>query len=236
MKRAVSLSFFFLILYTASSQQIPADSRILFRGVVISSPAQERLSGSQIYLNRIAYASSRYDGTFSFYANRRDTIVFTMLGYKPVSMIVSDSLRSREFLTGVYMQSDTIEIGEVIIVPRFNNLRAEMMNPRIEQNTQLENAKSNITIASYVGRTSQLKMGDPGVNYQILRNKQMRAAYEKGGIPSDQMVGISPFLLIPAAYLLLHGLPEVPQPPDPNISQRDLDELNRLYFEMVKKR
>jgi len=236
MKRAVSLSFFFLIFYTANSQQIPAESRILFRGVVISSPSQERLSGSQIYLNRIAHASSRSDGTFSFYANRLDTIVFTMLGYKPVSLIVSDTLRSREFLTGVYLQSDTIEIGEVIIVPRFNNLKAEMMNPRIEQNARLENAKSNITIASYVGRTSQPRMGDPNINYQILRNKQMRAAYEKGGIPSDQMVGISPFLLIPAAYLLIHGLPEAPRPPDPNISQRDLDELNRLYFQMLKKK
>ena len=159
-----------------------------------------------------------------------------MLGYKPVSLIVSDTLRSREFLTGVYLQSDTIEIGEVIIVPRFNNLKAEMMNPRIEQNARLENAKSNITIASYVGRTSQPRMGDPNINYQILRNKQMRAAYEKGGIPSDQMVGISPFLLIPAAYLLIHGLPEAPRPPDPNISQRDLDELNRLYFQMLKKK
>jgi len=235
-ERAAALSFFIFIFYCAYSQKIAVDGRILFRGVVISSPARERLGGSQIYLNRIAYVSSRSDGTFSFYANKLDTIVFTMLGYKPVSLIVSDTLRSKEFLTGVYLQSDTIEIGEVIIVPRLNNLRAEMMNPRIEPDAQFENAKSNISIASYVGRTSQPKMGDPNVNYQILRNKQMRSAYEKGGIPSDQIVGISPFLLIPAAYLLLHGMPEAPRPPDPNISQRDLDELNRLYFEMMRNR
>lgn len=235
-ERAAALLFFFFIFYFAYSQKIAVDNRILFRGVVISSPAQERLTGTQIYLNRVAYASSRSDGTFSFFANKLDTIVFSMLGYNPVSLVVSDTLRSKEFLTGVYLQSDTIEIGEVIIVPRLNNLRAEMMNPRIEPNAQFENARSNISIASYVGRTSQPTMGDPNVNYQILRNKQMRSAYEKGGIPSDQIVGISPFLLIPAAYLLLHGMPQAPIPPDPNISRRDLDELNRLYFEMVKKR
>ena len=235
-KRAFSLLFFILYVLPAFSQQIVTDGRILFRGVVMSSTAQERLAGAQIYINRNTYASSLSDGTFSFFANKNDTIVFTMLGYKSASLIVSDTLRSKEFLTGVYLQTDTIAIGEVIIVPKFNNLRADIKNPRMEQDVQLENAKSNISIAAYVGRTAPLKMGDPAINYEILRSKQMRAAYEKGGIPSDQMVGISPFLLIPAAYLLLHGLPETPKPPDPVISRKDLDELNRLYFEMIKKR
>jgi hypothetical protein len=232
----IFIFFLYFCCLSAYSQQIPAGNRILFRGVVISSPSQERLSGSQIYINSIPYASSRSDGTFSFYANKLDTVVFTMLGYKPAVIVVSDTLKSKEFLTGVFLKSDTIEIGEVVIVPRYNNLRAEIMKPLIVPNTQLDNAKSNITIASYVGRTSMPEMGDPDVNYDVIRGKQMRAAYEKGGIPSDQMVGLNPFLLIPAAYLLLHGLPEAPKPPEPNVSQKDLDELNKLYLETVKKR
>ncbi len=44
------------------------------------------------------------------------------------------------------------------------------------------------------------------------------------------MVGISPFMLIPAAYLLMNGLPEQPQTPEPRISKKDLDELNELFF------
>jgi hypothetical protein len=234
-----SLIIFLLLFISAPqlcSQQKVKDNRILFRGVVISSSGKERLSGSQIFINRSFRTSSLEDGTFSFYALRSDTIVFTMLGFKPASMVVSDTLKASEFLTGVYLESDTVEIGEVIIIPRFTNLKAEMMNPKIESNVQLENAISNISNAAYVGRTTAPKMGDSYINYEVLRNKQMRAAIEKGGIPSDQMVALNPLMLIPAMYLLLHGMPEEPAPPVQSISQHDLDELNRLFSERLKKR
>jgi hypothetical protein len=79
-------------------------------------------------------------------------------------------------------------------------------------------------------------MGDPGVNYEFLRQKQKIDAYEKGGIPSDKMLGLSPLMLIPAAYLLLHGLPEKPAPPKPQISSKDLDELQKKYLESLRNR
>jgi hypothetical protein len=49
------------------------------------------------------------------------------------------------------------------------------------------------------------------------------------------MVALSPFMLLPAAYLLLHGLPEVPAAPDPVITDREMEELNRLYRESYRK-
>jgi hypothetical protein len=212
-------------------QQKTNDRKILFRGVVISSSTSERLAGSQILINNLFRSSSRDDGTFSFFAFPGDTIVFTMLGYKRSRLIVGDTLKAREFLTGVYMQNDTLQIGEVIILPRFSSLRAEVANAAMEQSVQMENARSNLTIAAYQGRTGQGKLGDPALNYEILRQRQKIQAYEKGGIPSDRIVGISPFMLIPAAYLLFHGMPEPAQPPEPRISPRDIEELNRRYFE-----
>ena len=209
------------------------DDNILFRGVVVSAVSQERLPGAQIVINRRAAGISRDDGTFAFFAQKRDTVTFTMLGYRPVELIVSDSLNAREFITGIYLQTDTLEIGEVIIIPQFTNLKTEIMNSALEANTQMANARNNITIASYQGRTGQGKLGDPSINYEILRQRQKINAYEKGGIPSDRIVGISPFMLLPAAYLLLNGLPEQPAPPEPRISKKDLDELNKLYLEKL---
>lgn len=226
--------FFFSVGF---SQQVRrADDRVLFRGVVIGASNQNRLAYSQIYINRSFSAISGEDGTFSFFAHRNDTIVFSLLGYKPSTFIVCDTLPGKEFLTGVYLQSDTLEIGEVIIVPRLTNLKAEMMNARIESNTQLDNAKTNISIASYQSRTGQNKLGDPNINYELLRQKQKIDAYERGGIPSDKIAGISPLLLIPAVYLLVHGLPEAPRPPEPGITAKDLEELNNRYIELLKKR
>ena len=210
------------------------DEKILFRGVVVSAASQERLPGAQIVINRRAAGISRDDGTFALFAQKRDTVTFTMLGYRPVKLIVSDTLNAREFITGIYMHTDTLEIGEVIIIPRFTNLKTEIINSALEANTQMDNARNNITIASYQGRTGQGRLGDPSLNYEVLRQQQKINAYEKGGIPSDKMVGISPFMLIPAAYLLLNGLPEQPTPPEPRISKKDLDELNEIYFKKLR--
>lgn len=209
---------------------------ILFRGVVLDASSHTRLGSSQIVINRSRSAISAEDGTFSFYAYKKDTILFSMLGYKPASLIVNDTLSGNEFLTGVYLETDTLLIGEVIIVPKFTNLKAEIMNPRITSDARLENARSNISIASYQGRTGQAKFGDPGVNYEFLKQKQKVDAYERGGIPSDKILGLSPLMLIPAAYLLLHGLPERPAPPKPQISSKDLDELQKKYMESLRNR
>ena len=209
---------------------------ILFRGVVIDASSLVRLPGSQILINRSRSARSEDDGTFSFYAYKKDTIIFRMLGYKHTSIVVSDTLSGKEFLTGVFLETDTLLIGEVIILPRITNLKAEMMNPSITTDTKIENARSNISIASYQGRTSQGKLGDPGTNYELLRQKQKVDAYEKGGIPSDKILGFSPLMLIPAAYLLIHGLPEKPVPPKPQISSKDLEDLQKRYLESLKNR
>jgi hypothetical protein len=234
---AIILFATFFCLYAGFSQQVKrSDDPILFRGVVIDASNQNRLGYSQIFINRSFSSVTVEDGTFSIFAYRRDTLLFRHLGYKPSTLIVSDTLTEKEFLTGVYLQSDTLEIGEVIIVPRQINLKAEMMNTRIKSNTQFDNAKANISIASYQGRAGQDKLGDPNINYEVLRQRQKINAIEKGGIPSDKILGLSPLLLIPAAYLLIHGLPEAPLPPEPGITSKDIEELNRRYLESLGKR
>lgn len=236
-RRILILSFLLLSLVSGVTMaQLPPQQgdHILFRGVVISASSQERLSGSQIFINRLYITSSRSDGTFSFFAFRLDTIIFTMLGYKPESLVVSDTLKAREFLTGVYLKADTIEIGEVIILPRLPNLRADMMNIKKEPDPKLENAMSNISNAAYVGRTTPSNLGDPTFNYNYLRQRQNISAYEKGGIASEKSIALNPFILIPAAYMLLKGRPEVPTPPEPRITQKDLDDLNKTFMQMRK--
>jgi hypothetical protein len=219
-----------------SQKGIAGGMPILFRGVILDASSQLRLGSSQIMINRSRSALSAEDGTFSFYAYKNDTIIFSMLGYKPASLIVSDTLSGSEFLTGVYLKTDTLFIGEVIIVPKITNLKAEMMNPNIKSDTRLENARSNLSIASYQGRTSQGNLGDPATNYEFLRHRQKTEAFEKGGIPSDKMLGISPLMLIPAAYLLIHGLPEPSPPPKPQITSKDLEELQKLYQGSLRNR
>jgi hypothetical protein len=225
----VSLQFGF------SQQRFPGTKPILFRGVVIDAVSQERLPGSDIIVNKNISAISAEDGTFSFYAFKKDTIKFNMLGYKAMTLIVNDSLSSSEFLTGVYLETDTTHLGEVIIVPRIANLRAELINPKLKNDPQLENAVSNITTASYVGRTTPAKLGDPVANYTYLKQKNKMDAFERGGIPSERILGLSPFILVPAAFLLIEGVPQIPPPPKAQISAKDMDDLRKKYLESARK-
>jgi hypothetical protein len=228
-----------LLIFTAqinySQQRFPVTKPILFRGVVMDASNQERLIGADIQVNRKVFEVTAEDGTFSFYAHKRDTIRFKMLGYKSTTLVVSDTLTSTEFLTGVYLETDTMHMGEVIIVPKIANLRAEMINPGIKNDPLLENAVSNITTASYVGRTTEAKLGNPTANYNYLSRKMKYDAFERGTIPSDRILGLSPFLIVPAAYLLIYGVPEIPPPPKAQITSKDLSELRIKYLELSGK-
>ena len=230
------MSFILAVFLTGSAwgQAQQGNNRILFRGVVIDAESGARLGGSQVYINSALSGTSRDDGTFSFFAVKNDSVRFTRLGYKPRIYIVPDTLRTQEVLTGVFLSPDTIGIGEVLIIPRLPSLSNVVMQST-EQERLLGNARNNISTAAYQGRTGQNKLGDPSMNYELIRQKQKLEAYERGGIPSDKIAGISPFMILPAAYLLIHGLPEKPEAPEPHISGREIEELNRLYKESLRK-
>jgi hypothetical protein len=213
-----------------------AGSRILFRGLVMDASSLSPIANSQIMINRTFSSVSSNDGTFSFYVYRNDTVLFKSLGYKATSMYISDTLVGNEFIAGIYMNSDTLSISEVVIVPKFINLKSEILNSGSRIPSTFNNAKYNVAVSAYQGRTSQSKLGDPADNYLLLSQKQKVNAYEKGGIPSDRILGISPLLLIPAAYLLIKGLPEKPAPYKSQITDQEVDQINKKYLETLKQR
>lgn len=227
----------FLAGYSLTGQVMKnADSKVLFQGVVVDANSFNPLNGSQIIINRILTTLSDEEGRFAFYVRRGDTVVFTRLGYKSAVVNISDTLSGREYLAGIYMHPDTILIEEVVIIPRYSNLRSQMFTSRPESNAQVEHAKYNLEVSSYQGRLSQSKLGDPSMNYEVIRQQQRSSAITKGQIPSDRIVGISPLLLIPAAYLLMNGLPEKPSPMKPHLSEQEVDQLHRKYLESLKEK
>lgn len=236
-------SIFFLILSICilnqavfSQEKGNAGIRIIFHGLVMDANTLSPLANSQIMINRTFSSVSSDDGTFAFYVNRNDTVVFNSLGYKATILYVSDTLTGREFIAGVYMHTDTLSIGEVVIVPSLRNLKSEILNARSKTPTTFDNARYNVAISAYQGRNSQGKLGDPASNYALLSQKQKIDAFERGGIPSDKMVGLSPLILIPVAYFLIHGLPEKPAPLKSQLSDQEVDQIQKKYLETLKQR
>jgi hypothetical protein len=212
------------------------EGMILFHGLILDARTEAPLPNSQIFINRSFTSISDTEGKFAFYVNRKDTVVFSSLGYKQAIMHISDTLRGKEFLAGIFMHADTVTIGEVVIVPRMASLKSDLLRPSSEATRQMENAKFNMAVSSYQGRVNTGKLGDPAMNYEALRQKQKDNAYSKGQIPSDKIVGISPLLLIPAAYLLIHGLPEKPSAVKPVVTDQEVTVIHEKYMEILRKK
>jgi hypothetical protein len=229
------LSLFILINYLASAQVGQGTDRgILFRGQTMDASTMQPISNSQILVNSEFASLTGEDGTFSLYVSRYDTVVFRSLGYKPSVMFVSDTLTGREYVAGIYMNSDTVSIGEVIIVPGFRNLRSSILNPVSHEPENMSNARYNVAIAAYQGKHSQNVLGDPQSNYAVLNQKQKTEAFERGGIPSDQIAGINPLILIPAAYMLMHGSSEKAAPMHQEVTPGEMEEVHKKYLESIR--
>ncbi len=219
-----------------SQEKKDSGSRILFKGLVMDASTMVPVANTQIMINSIFSAVSGNDGSFSFYINRFDTVLFRRLGYKSTVLNISDTLSGREFIAGIYMNSDTLSIGEIVIIPKFINLKSEIMNSRIKVPEGMENARYNVAVSAYQARNSQNSLGDPSANYEQLHHKQKIDAFEKGGIPSDKILGVSPLLLVPAAYLLIKGFPESPAPMNQQLTEQEVDQLHKKYIESRKQR
>jgi hypothetical protein len=221
---------FFLLLFSngVSAQQVDHNKRpILFRGVVVDAFNQNPIEGVQYYSDRQASTDSR--GMFSFFAHIRDTVVFRHTGYRDVNFILSDTLRENEYTAGIFMNPDTLFISEVVILPHIGNLKAEIFSKPSTPDYANINAQNNLKLSAYQGIVGINKMGDPSTNYEILKQKQRIDAYEKGGIPSDRMVSLSPFTIIPFIYMLVKGTPEKPEPPTPNLTPKEIQEINDIH-------
>lgn len=209
------------------------ESKILFNGIVRDASTLDPLMNSQIRINGNFITASDEEGTFALRVSVRDTVQFSLLGYQSASFCVSDTLSGREFMAGIYLKADTLSIGEVIIMPRLATLKSDILKAPPSASAEIENAKYNMAVSTYQGRMALSKLGDPASNYAILHQQQKIDAYEKGGIPSDRMVGLSPFMLIPAAYLLINGFPGKAPPMKSNLTRQELDQIHKKYLETM---
>lgn len=208
---------------------------ILFHGVISDTETRQLLTGAHFRIRGKSAGAADSKGMVSFYAHHNDTVIFTCVGYREYHMIISDTLRSQEYVAGIYLTGDTLLIPAVIIIPRMHNIRAEMIAEKPETDQEMINASNNLKISTYQGLTAASRLGDPAANYELLRQKQRVEASEKGGIPSSAMVSVSPLTLIPLIYVLAKGLPEKPEPPAPYISARELNRIRALHDSLIYK-
>lgn len=202
----------------------------------MDASTHQSIANTHYFINGLSSGNSGADGKFSVYVYRGDTIRFTFLGYSDVTCL-TDTLPGNSYVAGIFMETDTLNIGEVLVFPRMGDLRSEFMNSSSDVSPEMLNARNNILVSTYQGVNSSATLGDAGANYDMIRRKQVINAYEMGGISSGRMVGLNFFALIPASiYLLANGFPEKPEPPNPFVSSSELERIKKEYRERLKEK
>ena len=228
---------FLFILATSSLLRLSAQQAvpILFHGLVLDAETRQPLTGAHYMIRGRTAGAADDRGMISFYARHRDTVRFSCVGYKDFHIVISDTLRLREYVAGIYLSSDTVMIPAVVVMPRLVNVRAEIMAEKPGIDDATVNATNNLKISTHQGLTAATRLDDPAANYEVIRRAQAIAAGEKGGIASGQMVSFSPFTIIPLIYILAKGLPEDPPAPAPHISAKELYRLRALHDSLIYK-
>lgn len=238
MKRIVIFVFIAAFCFAPAklySQNIQ-EKLILLHGAVLDAASQQTLVNVHYLVNGSSEGVTGTEGKFSMFLSRHDTIMFSYLGYSDFEMVLSDTLIGSSFVAAIFMESDTLSIGEVIVIPRLGDLRSEFRSMKSPVSQELVNAQNNIQAATHQGLTSSSKLGDPSTNFELLRRKQVVRASEMGGIPSDKMIGLNVFTIIPAAiYLMSNGLPKKPVAPAPQISPKEMEKMIELYKKKYKR-
>jgi hypothetical protein len=219
-----------------NGQDNPVQNFVLLQGIVMDGETELPIANVHYIINNFQGGATGSDGKFSLYMNRTDTVIFSYIGYIDIIFTLSDTLIGNKLLAGIFMQTDTFSVGEVIVIPRMADLRTEFRSGSNQISQDMVNAQNNVSRSAFQGINSQASLGDPETNYQLLKQKQTIDAYEKGGIPSDMMIGINFISIIPATiYLLANGLPERPDPPKPNLSQKEMEKIKAIYKRNLEK-
>lgn len=223
------------VLFTFMLQGVSAQQpeTILFHGVILDASTRQPLPDAHWIIRGRSAGAADSRGMFSFYARRNDTVSFTCIGYRQFIMTVHDTLRAQEYTAGIYLAGDTTMIPAVVVIPRLGNIRAQIMAEKPSSNQDVINATNNLRMAVYQGLTNPADLGDPHSNYEVIRRRLRAEAFDKGQIPSDKMIGLSPFTLIPLIYMIAAGPPETPDPPEPHISARELDFLRHVHDSLL---
>jgi hypothetical protein len=193
MRRQLIFILLNALLWTSVSGQESDDqgSKLLFQGIVMEKQNENPLPNAQIFINRTFSSVSNDHGRFAFYAAKNDTVTFSLLGYKPLTFYISDTLAGKEFVAGIYMRADTVSIDEVVILPRLANLKADIFSPRSETSRQHQNASNNLALSAYQARMTQNKLGDPSLNYEVLRQRQKDSRLKSSDAYSGRLYAAS---------------------------------------------
>ena len=178
---------------STKGQVIPnkGNKSIFITGIAFDSKTKEPLSNANFSINSKNSFATNESGRFSFYGFPNDTVVFTYLGYQHATLIVPDTLKSEEYVMGVFMREQAIKLAEIIILRRITPSSMIITPVKTDQRT-MDIAQNHVDKATVEGLTRAPKVYDADMNARkTMRTNQMRTEYKGMLVTPENAVGIS---------------------------------------------
>lgn len=124
--------------------------------------------------------TSDASGYFSFVAHRRDTVVFSALGYKPATFAIPDTVTKQRYSLIQLMSADTLTLAAAFIFPwpTLEEFKRAFVETKIPDD-ELEIARKNLQAADIRVLAEDYHM-DASMNYRNYIDNQTSKLYYAG--------------------------------------------------------
>ena len=164
---------------------------VFITGITYDSKTREPLSNANFKVNNKNIFTTNELGRFSFFGSPSDTILFTYMGYQPTKLVVPDTLKSEEYVVGIFMYEQPIKLAEIIILPRAPETSIMITPVKTDQKT-MDIAQSHVNDAVVKGLTQPVKVYDADMNARkTMQNNQTRMEYKGMLVSPENSFGLS---------------------------------------------
>lgn len=213
----------FILLFFLSNvygQVIAVSDSVVFSGVVINAQTSETMSNVTCRYGLNKGTVSDIDGYFKINTQRGDSVVFTFVGFKPCEVVIPDTLFEHEYMIGVFMSPDTLQLSEVLIIRRWGETRRQ----------NLINARNNM-LGILKQAYAPTKNMDADMNQRMIINEYARSVEMKGHVDVRAGVGTQSI----DAYKRLRMMKRVREQKE-WLNPGEVDLLKKLYYLEKKKK
>ncbi|TAJ05764.1 hypothetical protein DMA11_23195 [Marinilabiliaceae bacterium JC017] len=201
---------------------------IKLSGVILDKDSLSSLPYAAFDINKQKYLSTE-EGQFSIWAKQGDVIKFSHLGFRDTYINVTDSLIMNNYLLGIFLTRDTVQLSEVIIIPRHRNLYAAAKYMPLKITPEQVYASQNLRQSTYQALTTQPKQMDAAQNQQLVLHEQTQKTVYKTQLRPDQMLGISTEDFVPVMLYLSPSKRKITNPKVTPMTHQEIDFLISLY-------
>ena len=214
--RGHSLFILLIFLCLGLRGQDTNDRDIFVTGVICDRDSVQPLPDAIYRFGQVVRGVDN-QGRFFVHVKVGDTLYFSHVGFEPVRIVVSDTLKKDDYLLGIFMVRDTIQLAEVVVLPRFFMEDFKMNSDLI---TAHNNMKGAVNAAS-----RPVKEMDREMNQKMVISDLARKVEMKGMV--DVKLGIGT-----QSYTVLKGLMRSRRMADKGkvIRAQEIDLLKKIFY------